>query len=384
MKILVLTCGTGEGHNSAAMAVHYAALRAGLDSTVKSILDFTKSPFNSVFQKCYNGIIKKAPYVFSAAYKAGEFYSSTKLVSPVYMANKGARGKIHEYVTENGFDAVICSHLFAMESLTALKRKYNPSYRCYGVFTDYTCVPFSVDTSLDAYFLPSELLADEYVSKGFIREDLYGSGIPVDEKFNNHIPKDEARKMLGFPEGKRVILVMSGGIGSGKLLELSEEIAMQTGECYVAYVLVGKNDELKNKLAEKYGEDGKIRAVGFTKQVNVFMNASDVLITKPGGLTSTETAVAGIPMIGLLSYAANEEKNIAFFEKTGMAVRASDARDAVAKAALICENKQIQKDMVAAQYRTINPNAADDIVKTVVDTFKCGVGIQKGKEASAE
>ena len=67
-----------------------------------------------------------------------------------------------------------------------------------------------------------------------------------------------------------------------------------------------------------------------------------------------------------------------------MSVRALDARDAVAKAALICENKQIQKDMVAAQYRTINPHAADDIVKTVVDTFKCGVGIQKGKEASAE
>ena len=120
MKLLILSCATGEGHNSAANALVEAAKRKGHEVVMTDPLDFRGKRAARIAAGTYNGIIKNAPAVFGAIYNAGALYSATGWTSPIYLANAHYAGKLRTYIEENGFDAVLCTHLFPMEALTKL------------------------------------------------------------------------------------------------------------------------------------------------------------------------------------------------------------------------------------------------------------------------
>lgn len=135
MKILILSSGTGEGHNSAAYAVAEALDRAGAAHELVDPLTFRSQRTAKLVTASYNGIIKKTPAAFGLIYRAGALYSSTRLVSPVYYANARYAGALRDYIDANRFDAVVTTHLFAMEALTAMRRKFGAGVPCYGVLT---------------------------------------------------------------------------------------------------------------------------------------------------------------------------------------------------------------------------------------------------------
>lgn len=117
---------------------------------------------------------------------------------------------------------------------------------------------------------------------------------------------------------KPVMLIMSGGVGCGNILELCDTLERCSSGDYLACVLTGHNASLKQSIDERFASAGRIKTVSFTKQVNLYMNAADVMLSKPGGLTSTEAAVANVPLVQMLTYAACEAKNIAFFTSHGL------------------------------------------------------------------
>ena len=123
MKILILSCRTGEGHNSAAKAVKEALDDFGAECELVDALTFSGRRPNEIVTN---------------SYKAGDLYSSTKLASPVYWANSLYAERLRAYIENGGFTAVVCSHLFPMETLTWLKRRGEITQKCYGILTDYT------------------------------------------------------------------------------------------------------------------------------------------------------------------------------------------------------------------------------------------------------
>lgn len=137
------------------------------------------------------------------------------------------------------------------------------------------------------------------------------------QKFAVHESKAAARAALGLPADKPVMLIMSGGVGCGNILELCDTLERCSSGDYLACVLTGHNASLKQSIDERFASAGRIKTVSFTKQVNLYMNAADVMLSKPGGLTSTEAAVVNVPLVQMLTYAACEAKNIAFSPLTG-------------------------------------------------------------------
>lgn len=365
MKVLLLSCDTGCGHNSAALAVGEALDRRGIENKLVDPLSFDESSAGDIASAVYTEILRKAPKLFGAIYKIGDLYSSTKLTSPVYLANKVYSERLGRYITENNYDCVICTHLFPMEAMTALKKR-GFSVPAYGVLTDYTCVPFFEETKLDGYFIPHEDLRHEMLLHGMSDSHLFASGIPVSAKFSDHVEKNEARERLGIPADEEMLLVMSGGVGCGHIYEICEEITeMGHKRNFCAYILVGRNNEMKEEIDRRFGAARRIKTIPFTDEVNLYMNAADVMISKPGGLTSTEAAVAGVPLVQLLTYTGCEAKNIEFFSSRGMSLKADGLHEAVEKAFELIDDPAAVKNMIGYQHANSFADAADRIVKKV-------------------
>ena len=367
LKVLILSCDTGEGHNSAAAAVAGALTHRGIENRVFDPLVLAGKYAERFVSGAYTAIMKNAPSAFNALYRAGDIYSSTGITSPVYHANARYAANLRSFIETNGYDCVVCTHLYPMETMTAIRKAGDFTVPCYGVLTDYTCIPFLAETELDGYFIAHEDLRAEFVEKGIPSERIIVTGIPVDEKFANHMDKAAARNYLAIPQQQDVFLVMSGGIGVGNAGAICDEILLRHDSgAFTVYILVGRNSDLKRTLEEKYAGNEHVRIVTFTKKVNVYMNAADVMLSKPGGLTSTEAAVAQVPLVQLLVYTACEAPNIAFFASHGLSERAEDAADAAAKAVALARDKEKAAAMREAQRNTIAPDAADRIAERIV------------------
>lgn len=365
MKILILSCNTGEGHNSAAYAIHEALQGFGEQSEIVDALRFGGEKSSALVTSSFNSMIRKVPGAFGFVYKAGDIFSSTKITSPVYYVNSLYAKNLLEYVEKGLFNAVVCTHLFPMEALTYVRRKFRPSVKCYGVLTDYTCVPFFAETDLDGYFIPHEDLLSECVDKGVPEEKIACTGIPVAQKFIRRLQKTEARNHLVIPENFRMYMIMTGGIGCGQVLDLCGHILDHQGDGIVVCALCGRNDQMKEDIEKWYHNDSRVQALVFTEKVNIYMNATDVLLSKPGGITSTEAAVANVPLVHTMAIPGCETKNAAFFAERGMSLQAATLEEAARFADMLIRDNDLAQKMCAKQRENTDPQSAERIAAYV-------------------
>ncbi len=364
MKVLILSCHTGEGHNSAARAIAEALTARGAQWELADPVAFKSERARRFVAGFYNGMIRKTPGAFGALYKVGRIYSDTGVTSPVYLANATYAGRLYDYIRERGFDAVISTHLYGMEAMTAVHRRYDPVFPSYGVMTDYTSIPFFSETVLSGYFVAKCGIAGELRSAHIPEDRIFETGIPVGEKFRRRAPRAEARERLGIPQDERMVLVMTGGVGCESMLGLCGLLARGKGR---TYVLTGRNRSLRERMETRFGAGGRVVTVDFTEQVNLYMNAADVLITKPGGLSSTEAAVAEVPIVHFKAIPGCETCNAEFFSKRGMSCWARSDTEAAEMAWDLAADPQKAEAMRQAQRRWIQPDAAEEIVKKVLE-----------------
>ena len=158
MHVLLLSCSTGEGHNHCARAVRQSLEAMGHETDFFDMLHLFGEPAPISVEGLLNVISTKAPNFFGLMYKAGERVSALGVTSPVYLVNTTYGDELCNLINQIDYDAVVCSHLFPMETLTYIRRNYDLRAKCYGILSDYTCIPFLAETELDAYFLPHEMV----------------------------------------------------------------------------------------------------------------------------------------------------------------------------------------------------------------------------------
>ena len=365
MKLLILSCGTGEGHNSAARAVREAAEAAGDRCETADPVGVGSRRASRVVDSLYNETIRRAPELFGLVYRAGAAVEKVPGPSPVYVANAAGAEALGRRIAGGGYDAVISTHLYGLEMLTVLRRRGELAVPSWGVLTDYTGIPFFCETDVDGYFIPHADLADELVKKGIPRNRMFDTGIPVGRRFRSPESRAEARSALGLGPDERVYLVMTGGVGCGRAAEIARRIAAGEDENCRIFVLAGRNARLARRVRDLCGGDRRVAAVGFTDQVCRFMRAADVMLSKPGGLSSTEAAAVGVPLVHLLSVPGCETANGAFFQKRGLSLLARDREDAAKKALALAHDRARGREMVERQHRTIRADAAEKIVARI-------------------
>ncbi len=369
MKILLLSCSTGEGHNHCALAVKEALQRLGHQAEFLDMLNMFGDPGPLSFDKVLNRISTKAPDIFGMMYHAGQMYSATGVTSPVYLANIRHAKQLCDFICEREYDAVLCSHLFPMETLTYLRRHGQYPTRCYGILSDYTCIPFLVETELDGYFLPHPEVKADCVRAGLPEERLFVTGMPVAEKFAAPMSREEARAMLGLPQDQKIYLIMTGGIGCGDAVSLCNAIRRVPDTQSLLCVLPGRNEELRSTLESEYHGDG-ILTVPFTDKVAVYMHAADVLLSKAGGISSSEAAVLGVPLVHTMAIPGVETLNAEFFARHGMSFFARNVDEAARFADRLIYDARAAERMLSAQETQLPKDGAEQIARMVTETLR--------------
>ena len=361
MKILILSCNTGEGHNSAGKALAEYARLQGDEAEFMDIMMLGGKRVSHFVGGGYVSVVKHAPALFSLLYKIGGLVSSSRHKSPVYYANALLAGRLKRCLDGNDFDVIVTPHLFPAETLTYMKRKKMLRQKVVAVETDYTCIPFWEETECDYYILPHPSLIGEFAGKGIPEEKLKPFGIPVRPAFSKPGKKAEARKICRIPEDASVYLIMSGSMGFGKVNLFVARLLRRLGPNEYIIVICGSNQKLRKVLHTAFGRHPQVRILGYTEHISAYMDACDVIFTKPGGLTSTEAAVKGIPIVHTRPIPGCETKNLEFFTERGLSVTAPKMGGQIDAGQALLHDRARREEMCAKQRQVIPRNAAAEI-----------------------
>ncbi|MDD3277546.1 MAG: glycosyltransferase [Lachnospiraceae bacterium] len=363
MKILILSCNTGEGHNAAGRAVKACLERRGHQAELLDMMALRGRGTTKVVGGAYVNLVKYTPRAFGLLYRAGEAIRSDKRKSPVYLANKLLAKPLWKLLQEQQFDAIVTPHLYPAETLTYMKKKYGLKLPVIAIATDYTCIPFWEETNCDYYVIPHEDLISEFAGYGIPREKIIPIGIPVHPDFMTQAKQEKARGVCQLPPDKPAYLLMSGSMGFGKIHLFAGQLASQCTRGEQLIIICGNNKKREYAMKLQFFKNPNVHVLGFTRYVAVYMEACDVIFTKPGGLSSTEAAVKGIPIVHTAPIPGCETKNVAFFTKHGMSVAADTVADQIAAGESLMDSTEKREMMRKAQKIHVNANAGFDIVK---------------------
>lgn len=166
MRILLLSCNTGEGHNSTARAIMEVLEQQGTDCELRDVLSCMSPRFSKFICNWHSRLYKYAPKLTDVGYRAFERTADPEDTAPVYeLLALGAR-KLWEMLMRGEYDAVVCVHVFSGMMMTEVRRVWGVEIPCFFVATDYTCSPTVEQCEMDGYFIPSAALSGEFVRAG--------------------------------------------------------------------------------------------------------------------------------------------------------------------------------------------------------------------------
>ncbi len=317
MKALLLSVKAGQGHNQCAKAITEALEERGFECQTLDTLEYINSILGKTIDKGYLLTTSKLKKAYSKFYRLAEKRDPDATHIFSLITNNIFAIKLKKYITEYAPDVIVCTHIFAAQMLAQIR---NLDAVTVGVVTDFTVHPFWEDANLDYYVTAAKQLDNQMVKKGLPLEQILPLGIPIQSKFGKKISKSDARAVLGI-EDKLTILVMSGSMGYGKIANTIAQLDKLQFDFQIISIC-GSNKRSKRNI-DKLKTNKKVYNYGYVNNVEVFMSAADCIITKPGGLTTSEALAKGLPIIALGAIPGQEERNLEFLLNNGAAMAAS-------------------------------------------------------------
>jgi processive 1,2-diacylglycerol beta-glucosyltransferase len=308
MKVLILSISAGLGHEKAAMAIKDYMENSTVNCTVYvvDVFKYIHPLIDKIIVGGYLQTIKNMPHLYGKLYNASE--NEELAGNLTRMVNDVLYQKLGELINLTRPDVIIATHPFHVEMICALKKNIEINIPVVAVITDFAPHSLWVYGYVDAYVLPAGDLKDEFILKGVDEKKIYPYGIPVSRQFLEITDKRAVLSELGFDE-KPTVLLMGGGLGLGGIKGIFKTL-MQSSLDIQIIAVTGNNTKLKRQI-EYLSREGchKVRIYGFTDKIPDFMAISDILITKPGGLSVSEALIKGLPIVIISPIPGQEERN---------------------------------------------------------------------------
>ena len=324
MNALILSCNTGEGHNSCARAIKDCFARHGDNCRIEDALGFISKGASRFISRWHVRMYRYMPWLFKLGYRFSENHPGALDDGslPYRFIGEGTEA-LCKYIIQNHIDTVICPHVFSAIMVTELREKY-PSLKIKSCFiaTDYTCSPGTESIGTDLFFVPDRSAADRQLQ---VRpEQVIDSGMPVRACFYERTDKKQARQQLGYAPGGSHLLLMCGSMGCGPMKELASLLAGRLEEGQMMTIVCGTNRKLFRWMSKNFHGRNNIHVIEYANNISLLMDSADLYLTKPGGLSTSEAAAKGLPMVLVNAVSGCEEYNLRYFIRSGLADTASD------------------------------------------------------------
>lgn len=366
MRIVMLSCNTGEGHNSTAKAIQEVLNARGVECELVDVLACLSPQFSKFVCNWHARLYKYAPKLWDVSYRAFEKKEMRSDESAMLSELLSFGTSKLRLILERGhYDAAVCVHVFSGMMMTRLRKIWNVGLPCYFVATDYTCSPYVDCCEMDGYFIPSEALIPEFSAARILEDKLIPSGIPVRQQFYSREEEQAARDSLDLPRDGLVVLLMCGSMGCGPMRRIVKGLMERLPEDALLVAVCGKNEKLFETLSLIH--DPRMRVLGFTSQISTYMDAADIIVTKPGGLSATEAANKRLPAVFINAVGGCESRNFDFFLKRDYAVGSADAAKVIELAVGLAGDPAHRARMTAAMEQDFRCNSAETIADIVME-----------------
>ncbi len=324
-KILLLSVSAGAGHVRAAEALLAAATQQGLRARHIDIMDLVGAPLRSLYVDLYVWLVKHAPALWGMVYRLSDRASPTSLVGRFCRnAARLSSSSLLREVEAFDPDTIVCTHFLPAEILSGLKAAGQLRADVWVQVTDFDLHRAWVHPHMRGYFAASDRVARRLRALGVAPASIYPNAIPVMPAFATPAPRRQCAQALWLDPNKTTVLLMGGGAGLGRLDEVAERLLRQF-EHVQLIVVAGRNTALLHALSQLASlHTTRLRVFGFTDQVANLMACADLVVTKPGGLTSAECLAMGLPMIANQPIPGQEMLNADYLRDQGVALTALD------------------------------------------------------------
>ncbi len=371
MRVLIATVTAGGGHLAAAAAMEEAWRALRPDDVVErvDVLQFASKLYRKIYTQGYVKVIEHAPELYAMVFK--------KTDNQEQVRKMGSFRRTFARRTNKGFirhlklfkpDIVLCTHYLPLEILCyPEERSKGPHPFTVCIVTDFEAHAFWLEPPSDFYCVATEDTKESLVARGANRENIATTGIPISAKFAAPINKIAVRKRYGLRDDMPTLLVLGGGFGMGPVSEILEQLDKTEGE-FQTLVVAGRNEELRRELALRDFLH-PTRILGFASNMHELMGVADLIITKPGGLTTSEALALGKPIFILNPIPGQEAANSDFLLERGAAAKVNRVDDLPYRLQQLLNSTKLS-EMAAAAKPLGRPSAAKDICREVVSRFE--------------
>jgi processive 1,2-diacylglycerol beta-glucosyltransferase len=367
-RILILSASSGGGHVRAGQALEQAFLAHG-GCSVEHVdaLEYVSKLFQRIYNDAYVAMMRRAPDFLGLLYKSMDQPWQRPTVRLAFdRLNAQPMIRVLKRVQP---DLCIATHFLPAEILAWLIANEKLRTHDAVVVTDYDVHATILNGIMERYYVALQEAAEYLTRLGIPREKLRVTGIPIDPQFEIPLDRGEARRKLGLALEAQVLLLSAGGYGIGPVEQLVRDLLAQQRPWQII-TMAGKGEKLKKRLDQLVRTGGKLPgganrlvSVGFTKEVDQYMAAADVLIGKAGGLTTSEALARALPMVLIEPIPGQEERNADHLLEAGVAIRCNNLPAAAWKIAALLDCQEKLRAMRAAAKEMARPGAARAIVE---------------------
>lgn len=366
-KILIFYASYGGGHLSAANSIknYLSSNYENIDVELIDCMKYINKPIEKITTTAYNEMAKKAPWAW------GKIYSDSQkgpLAHITTRSNQVFAIKLLRLLREKNPNLIISTHPFGSQMCSYLKRKGKITSKIATILTDFAPHDqWLVGSDYTDYFFVAHNKMKEYlISKNIPENKIFATGIPISNKFLETFNTSKILNSLGLKENLKTILFFAGGkfgLGKSRTLEIFNTLVNDFNNIQVI-AISGKNKKMYedfNQIVKAANKTDFIRVFEFVNNVPELMAISDIVITKPGGLTTTESLVSGLPMIIINPIPGQEEENAQFLEHSNIGIWLKKQMNITETISNFISNDAKLKQMKENTKKISNRNSTKDI-----------------------
>jgi processive 1,2-diacylglycerol beta-glucosyltransferase len=370
-RILVLSASVGAGHLRAAEAIELALRQLDPEATVENVdvLKLSSAVFRRVYGQAYLDMVNRTPHVLSYFYDLLDRKPSPKQRTD-HMRRLVQRmnfGRFLKFLTAEPWDVVVNTHFLPAEIIAGLKVKRKFSAPQITAVTDFETHRLWANEPCEQYFTATPEAAVHLQSWGVPESSITVSGIPIHPMFSVRKDRDGCLARHGLSGDRPIVLQLSGGFGVGPIEKIFRAI-LDIEKPLELVVVTGRNAALQKELSQAEVPDRhRVHVIGFTTEIDELMNVADIVVTKPGGLTSSEVLARGAAMAIVNPIPGQESRNSDYLLEHGAAIKLNNVCTLAYKLGeLLADSKRLAQ-LKANARRFGRPKAAFEIARKALE-----------------